>query len=82
MVVQTFAFDEVREGQERTPEFPPIAGLIVIPGNIGFLHQFFEVNLMVTNGAPAQSNLKIENLQAKIVLPTGEDKVAGTDDVP
>ena len=82
VVVQTFAFDEVREGQERTPEFPPIAGLIVIPGNIGFLHQFFEVNLMVTNGAPAQSNLKIENLQAKIILPTGENKVAGTDDAP
>lgn len=82
VVVEAFIFDEEREGQERTPEFPPIAGIIVIPGNIGFLHQFFEVNLIVTNGAPAQSNLKIENLQARIVLPTGEDKAAGTDDAP
>ena len=61
---------------------PPIPGVIVIPGDIGFLNQFFSVMLMVGNVAPAGSNLVVSNLQAEIVLPAGADQVAGSGDDP
>ena len=48
---------------------PPIPGVIVIPGDIGFLNQYFSVMLMVGNAAPAGSGLSVTNLQAEIVLP-------------
>ena len=41
---------------------PPIPGVIVIPGDIGFLNQFFSVMLMVGNVAPAGSNLVVSDL--------------------
>ena len=50
---------------------PPIPGVIAIPGDIGFLNQFFSVMLLVGNVAPAGSNLVVSNLQAEIVLPQG-----------
>jgi hypothetical protein len=83
IVVKGFVMDTV-EVAENDGElaFPPISGLIIIPGNIAFLNQFFNVNLLVTNGAPANSGLTVQNIQAKIVLPPGEDRVSGTDDVP
>ena len=31
---------------------PPIPGVVVIPGQIGFLNQFFSALLMVSNAAP------------------------------
>jgi hypothetical protein len=40
---------------------PPIPGIIVIPNNIGFLNQYFSALLMVTNGAPGQSNLTVRD---------------------
>src|SRR5262249_22042612 len=61
---------------------PPIPGVIVIPGNIGFLNQFFSVMLMVGNVAPAGSNLVVTNLQASIALPPGADQVLGSADDP
>ncbi|HPW20488.1 MAG TPA: Ig-like domain-containing protein [Vicinamibacterales bacterium] len=61
---------------------PPIPGVIVIPGDIGFLNQFFSVLLMVANVAPAGSNLVVSDLTADIVLPAGLDKVAGSADDP
>jgi hypothetical protein len=61
---------------------PPIPGIIIIPNNIGFLHQYFSALLMVTNGAPAQSSLVVKNLSATITLPSGEDQVPGTDANP
>src|SRR6185503_12074658 len=54
---------------------PPIPGVIVIPGDIGFLNQFFSVMLMVGNVAPGGSNLVVTNLKADIVLPLGADDV-------
>ena len=35
---------------------PPIPGVVVIPGDIGFLNQFFSVMLMVGNVAPPDPN--------------------------
>jgi hypothetical protein len=61
---------------------PPIPGIIVIPNNIAFLHQYFSALLMVTNGAPGMSNLVVKNLKATISLPSGEDQVPGTDAIP
>lgn len=52
------------------------------PGNIGFLHQYFSALAIVTNGAPGQSNLTITNVQAKMLLPPGEDLTPGSDTVP
>ncbi|HEY6871279.1 MAG TPA: carboxypeptidase regulatory-like domain-containing protein, partial [Geobacteraceae bacterium] len=63
-------------------KLPPIPGIVVIPGNIGFLHQYFSALALVTNGAPLQSGLVIKDVQAKIVFPTGEDLVPGTDAAP
>ena len=63
-------------------ELPPIPGIVVIPGNIGFLHQYFSAVVMVTNGAPGESDLVVKNLKATIRFPSGEDKVAGTDAEP
>ncbi|MCU0256531.1 MAG: hypothetical protein MUF60_07290, partial [Vicinamibacterales bacterium] len=61
---------------------PPIPGVIVIPGDIGFLNQFFSVMLMVANVAPDGSNLVVRDLDATIVLPPGNDNVVGSDDDP
>ena len=61
---------------------PPIPGVIVIPGDIGFLNQFFSVMLMVGNVAPGGSNLVVSDLTAEIVLPPGKDNVVGSADDP
>ncbi|HWT83581.1 MAG TPA: hypothetical protein VN648_32835, partial [Candidatus Methylomirabilis sp.] len=69
------------EGEDPV-ELPPIPALLVFPGNIGFLHQFFQALLIVTNGAPEGSSLIVQDLVATIQLPLGEDKTAGTDEAP
>jgi hypothetical protein len=61
---------------------PPIPGVIVIPGDIGFLNQYFSVLLLVSNVAPDGSNLVVSDLQASLVLPPGRDEVVGTGDDP
>jgi hypothetical protein len=61
---------------------PAIPGVIIIPGNIAYLHQFFSVLLMVSNVAPGGSNLVVRDATATIVLPPGADTVPGTDDDP
>ncbi len=61
---------------------PPIPALMVVPGNIGFLHQFFSVLIFTENGAPVGSGLNVSSVNAQIVLPTGADRVAGTYDAP
>ncbi len=65
-----------------TFELPPIPGVVVIPGNIGFLHQYFSALAIVSNGAPELSNLVIRDVKARIVLPAGEDLTPGSDAVP
>ena len=61
---------------------PPIPGIIIIPNNIGFLHQYFSALLLVTNGAPGASSLVVKNLSATVILPAGDDQNPGTDETP
>ncbi len=63
-------------------DIPPITGLVVIPGNVAFLNQFFSVLLMVTNVAPDGTPLELRETRARIVLPAGRDRVAGSYDLP
>src|SRR5207249_8582393 len=53
---------------------PPINALLVIPGNIAFLNQFFSVLLVVSNVAPGGTPLVLRDVQAKITLPVGQDR--------
>jgi len=57
---------------------PPIPALMVIPGNIGFLNQFFSVQLFTENAAPGDSGLSVLNVRAELVLPTGPDQIRAT----
>jgi hypothetical protein len=59
-------------------DIPPIPALMVIPGNIGFLNQFFSVMIYTENAAPQDSGLSVRDLLAELVLPLGPDAVAGT----
>ncbi|MGH2544053.1 MAG: hypothetical protein ACRDIB_14735, partial [Ardenticatenaceae bacterium] len=61
---------------------PPITGLVIIPGNIAFLNQFFSVLLTVANVAPDGSNLVLNDVAAEIILPLGADRQAGAFDDP
>lgn len=62
---------------------PPIPALIVIPGNVGFLNQFFSVQIFTENAAPTGSGLSVNNVQARLILPPGSDLIASTNhDVP
>ncbi|NKB22886.1 MAG: hypothetical protein GKR87_00500 [Kiritimatiellae bacterium] len=60
---------------------PPIPALMVIPGNIGFINQFFSVQIFMENGVPGGSGLNVHNMQAELLLPVGSDLVAGTYEV-
>jgi len=69
------------------PQLPELAGvsvpgLLVIPGEVGFLNQFFSALLLVSNGAPQGSALVVSDLEAVIELPPGEDQVPDTADDP
>lgn len=48
-----------------------IPGAVVIPGQIGLLHQFFEAVVIVSNGAPATASntLVVHDLHATVKLP-------------
>ncbi len=58
---------------------PPIPALVVIPGNIGFLNQFFSVQIFTENASPAGSGLSAFNIEARLFLPPGPDRVVSTD---
>ncbi|HYG34370.1 MAG TPA: carboxypeptidase-like regulatory domain-containing protein, partial [Clostridia bacterium] len=57
---------------------PPIPALMVIPGNIGYLNQFFSVQIFTENGAPLNSGLNVHEVMARLVLPPGPDQIAST----
>jgi len=61
---------------------PPIPAVIVIPGNIAFLNQFFQVIVLISNVAPAGSHLVVTSATATMLLPPGPDAVAQTADDP
>ena len=62
-----------------TLQIPPIPALMVIPGNIGYLNQFFSVMIFTENAAPQNSALSVWNVQAKLVLPPGPDRIPSVD---
>src|SRR5215467_6614130 len=59
-----------------------IPSVLVIPGNVGFLKQFFSAQLFVANGAPGGSGLVVHDVSGTINLPPGADGVVGTADDP
>ncbi len=69
---------ESSDAETNALTIPPIPALMVIPGNIGFLNQFFSVMIFTENGSPDGSGLRVRNLQAELLLPTGPDRVSGT----
>lgn len=71
------------EGSGIELTIPPIPALMVIPGNVGFLNQFFSVQLFTENGAPNGSGLSVVNVQGRLKLPNGPDGIAAaTHDAP
>ena len=73
-----FQFVDPNDTQTLGLAIPPIPALMVIPGNIGFLNQFFSVQIFTQNGAPAGSGLSISNIQAQMILPPGPDGILST----
>ncbi len=59
-----------------------IPSVLVIPGNVGYLKQFFSAKLFVANGAPVGSGLIVRDVTGSIVMPPGEDLERGTPDDP
>lgn len=55
--------------EEPEVEPRPIFGVLVFPGNIRFLNQFFSVVLMVQNGAAEGANLSLRDVRTTITLP-------------
>ena len=51
------------EGEGIGLSIPPIPALMVIPGDIGFLNQFFSVQLFTENAAPSGSGLSVVNVR-------------------
>lgn len=48
-----------------------VPSVLVIPGDVGFLKQFFAAQLFVTNGAPTWADLELRDVTARISLPEG-----------
>ena len=59
-----------------------IPAVLVIPGNVGYLKQFFSAQLYVSNGAPVGSKLNVRDIKATLKLPPGADLQLGTADDP
>lgn len=77
--IQGFNFQFVEEGeQDLALKIPPIPALMVIPGNIGFLNQFFSVQVFTENAAPLDSGLSVFDVTAQLRLPSGPDLVPST----
>ncbi|MGH9901522.1 MAG: hypothetical protein ACRD68_06865, partial [Pyrinomonadaceae bacterium] len=54
--------------------------MIVFPGRVGFLHQFFEAVVIVSNGAPRGTPLVVRNLSARVRLPDAATPADAADD--
>lgn len=50
-----------------------IPSLLVIPGEVGYLKQFFSAQLFVGNGTPTTANLIVRDLKGTITLPDNPD---------
>jgi hypothetical protein len=81
--VQAVNFQRTKGGEDNLAlGIPPIPALMVIPGNVGFLNQFFSVQIFTENGAPLNSGLSVRDVRAELLLPAGPDRVAGTHNSP
>jgi Carboxypeptidase regulatory-like domain len=75
-------------GGERLPALPNgggevrIPAVVVIPGQVGYLKQFFSAKLYVANGAPVGAGLSVRDITGTIALPAGPDGKLGTKDDP
>lgn len=67
---------------DNTPADVKIPSLLVIPGDVGYLRQFFSAQLLVANGTPAGSQLTVSDISGELLLPPGADQVLGTSDDP
>ncbi|MBK8001598.1 MAG: carboxypeptidase regulatory-like domain-containing protein [Verrucomicrobia bacterium] len=78
--VQGINFQVVDPGEDEPLglNIPPIPALMVIPGNIGFLNQFFSVMIFTENAAPTGSGLSVYDISATLKLPAGPDRVVST----
>ncbi|WP_304511247.1 Ig-like domain-containing protein [Desulfopila sp. IMCC35008] len=79
--LQGFTIRPVIPNEEEI-ELPSIAGVIIIPGNIAYLNQFFSVIVQASNASPEGSGLDVENLTATINLPLGADEIPASGDDP
>lgn len=86
-----FEVDEGPAGAGPGPRLPPlpsgggevrIPSVIIVPGNVGYLKQFFSAKLFVANGAPVGSGLTVRGITGTIALPPGDDQARGTADDP
>ena len=59
-----------------------IPSVLVIPGNVGYLKQFFSAVVYVANGTPLGSRLFVRDIKGKIQLPPGDDLAPGNADDP
>lgn len=80
--VDGFVLTPPPELEELEVQLPPITGVVIIPGNIAFLNQFFSVLVVTTNAAPGGSGLTVTNARARIALPKGADGALGSGDDP
>jgi hypothetical protein len=78
--IQGINFQDVdpSSAQNLSLSIPPIPALMVIPGNIGYLNEFFSVQIFTENGAPSGSGLTVGNVQATLQLPPGPDGILST----
>ncbi len=61
----------VTDPQTGEPVPVHVPSVLVIPGDVGYLKQFFAAQLFVTNGAPTWANLELHDVSARITLPEG-----------
>lgn len=59
-----------------------ILSVLVIPGEVGFLKQFFSAQLFVANGTPGTANLIVRDVTGTLILPPGADLFPGGGDDP
>lgn len=69
-------------GSVQNPVAPTIPALVVIPGHVGFLNQFFSVQVFTANASPPGAPLNVHDVTAEITLPLGNDQLPGTADDP
>jgi len=85
MLLELEVVDGSGGGTEKVPLTLPngtpirIPSVLVIPGNVGYLKQFFSAQLFVANGAPVGTNLVVRDVTGTIHLPFGKDTIEGPD---